>query len=263
MELHDLGRTLLRRWYVLLLCLLLAGAGTWWVWERTPVQFSATANAVLVPPTTAVVDGANPYLFMGSLDQGLSVLLVRMNSQAVVDRVKQAAPDAGYTIIQDPATTGPIMLLTATGPTPGSALDALEAARSQVDPELLKLQEQLKVPRNARITVLSIAQDTTATEQAKDRQRLSIVAACAGLALSFLAVALLDRLFLALGRRRRRRRAGAQEAVAVAPGGVDDDATNESGSTPGEPGKDPEADPERDAGREPESEPAAVGEPRS
>lgn len=217
MYLHEVGGALLRRWYVTIFCLALAAGGTWWVWERTPVSYEASARAVLVPPTTAVVKGANPYLFMGSLDQALSVVLVRMNSEEVVGRVLASAPEAAYTIVQDPATTGPIMLITATGATPEQTVLGLDTARKQVEPQLTQLQDQLKVPKNARITMLSIAQDATATELAKDRQRLAIVAGCAGLALSFLVVALADRAILGVRRRRRARRARRAAEPALAP----------------------------------------------
>src|SRR5690554_2295684 len=101
MFLQDLGRALLRRWYFVLVGLLATAAGVYGIQQYIPITYKAEASVVLVPPKTAVIEGENPYLYMGALDQAMSVLIVRMNSEIISKAIVGEETDLSYALAKD------------------------------------------------------------------------------------------------------------------------------------------------------------------
>ena len=87
MVLSDMLRSLLRRWYIVVLGVILTVAGVYGAYTVTPVTYSATSTVVLLPPEKSVKDGDNPYLYLGGLGQALNVLVITMNSAASQEEV--------------------------------------------------------------------------------------------------------------------------------------------------------------------------------
>lgn len=213
MNLIDLLRSLARRWPVTLAGVLLAAAATTMVYRSTPVTYQLESSVVLLPPEVTVGDDENPYMLLGGLDQALDVLVRAMNAEAIQDEIDAEEPNADYTVQRDATTSGPILVIEVTAPTPGQAASVMDALRGRVPVELEGLQEGLAVAPTSRITSREIAVDTTATEDARDRTRLTIATAGASLVVIIALVAITDRL---VERRRRRRSA--------VPGDADDDS---------------------------------------
>lgn len=206
MFLHDLAVGLLRRWYLVLFGLLVTGVGSYYLFQVVPVTYEATSSVVLVPPATAVIEGENPYLYMGGLDQALSVLTVRMSSPTVADPILHKRSDLNYTIGQDQNTAGPIMLVGAEAGTEEETLKVLGQVVKVIPENLKLLQDQLKIPKNARITAMTIVMDTTAEEVNKKQMRAVLAGGAAGMAITVLGTGLIDRM---ITRRRARRAHGA------------------------------------------------------
>ncbi len=202
MFLQDLGKGLLRRWYMVVLGLGLTLYGAYMVYGVVPLTYKATASIVLVPPATAVVEGENPYLYMGGLDQAMSVLVVKMNSEAISTPLIHKQPGTTYSLDRDISTTGPIMLLTSESTSEAGTLQLLNNVIKVIPENLKTLQDQLKIPDNARITSMNIASDHEAKPQNKDRIRMTLMAVAAGGAATVLLTGLVDRMLMA--RRRRR-----------------------------------------------------------
>lgn len=210
MFLHDLGVGLLRRWYLVLFGLLVTGFGAYSLLQVVPVTYEATSSVVLVPPATAVIEGENPYLYMGGLDQALSVLTVRMSSPTVGDPILKKRPGLNYSVGKDVSTAGPIMLVGADGETEAETLKLLEQVTKVIPENLQLLQDQLNIPKNARITAMNIVTDTSAKEVNKKQMRAVLAAIAGGTAVTILGTGLIDRMVM----RRKEKRARRSEASA-------------------------------------------------
>ncbi|MBV1779209.1 hypothetical protein KRR55_08795 [Paeniglutamicibacter sp. ABSL32-1] len=212
MFLQDLGFALLRRWYFVLFGVLVTVAGVFGIYQVVPVSYQATASLVLVPPQTAVIEGENPYLYMGALDQALSVLVVKMNSAQVSEPILQKDPNLSYALTKDVATTGPIILIESEAPVDTTALSIVNQVLKQVPPNLVEIQDALGVPKDARITAMTIVQNREAEEVTKKQQRMMIAGAAGGLALTVLVTGLMDKLLT----RRKQKRMAKRKVRAVA-----------------------------------------------
>lgn len=213
MFLQDLAHGLLRRWYMVLIGIMLTAAAGLFVFRTVPVTFEATSSLVLIPPVTTVSGGSNPYLYMGGLDQALSVLTVRMNSPVVADPILGKDPELSYAMGKDMTTAGPIMVISAAGDTEARTLNVLNQIVKSVPSNMKILQDQLQIPADTRITVMTIVTDTTAKAVNKKQIRSLLTVIAGGLALTLLLTALFDRAFIRLrkwrtGRRRARSRIG-------------------------------------------------------
>ena len=206
MFLQDLGYALLRRWYLVIVGLAITFVSVLGVQQIIPVSYKAQASVVLVPPQTAVVEGENPYLYMGALDQALSVLIVKMNSPQVEEQILRDVPDLAFSLSKDVTTTGPIILIESEGPTERQALDVVGDLLQQLPPNLVQIQDALGVPPDARIAAMTIVQDEKAEELTKKQLRMMIAVAGAGLAATLLATGWIDQLLTTFKARRRERK---------------------------------------------------------
>ncbi|MGP5220321.1 hypothetical protein [Arthrobacter rhombi] len=202
MFLRDLAYGLLRRWYVVVVGLLATAGLGYYIYQVVPVTYNTTASLVLIPPETAVLEGDNPYLYMGGLEQALSVLLIKVGSSDMNNAVLGEQSSSTYEIYKDQTTTGPIMVVEAVGDTPQESVRVLRSVIAEVPGSLKTMQDELKVPAPSMISVSTIAVDSKATPMEKDRVRLVLVAVAGAGTLTLLTTALLDHLLV---QRRRRR----------------------------------------------------------
>ena len=140
MFLRDLLFSCLRRWYFLLLGLLLTGAGTYYVYLSIEPTYEANASVVLIPPKVAVMTGDNPYLYLGGLDQALGVLQVKVASPEVLDKLTGGREDAEVSIGKDATTSGPIAAIKVSAKDAAGTMQLLDAALKQVPQTLDELQ---------------------------------------------------------------------------------------------------------------------------
>ncbi|MCX6499113.1 MAG: hypothetical protein NTU93_09970 [Arthrobacter sp.] len=206
MFLHDLGKGLLRRWYFVVIGILLTVCGALFVTTVVPPTYKGTARIVLIPPGTLVTSGGNPYLFLGGLEQALSVLGVRLGSGSVGEQVLNGHPGRSYVAEKDPLSPGPIMLITTEAESPESSLRVLDDVLKVVPQNLEGMQDQLNVPASSRITALTIVREDNPKIDTKSQLRAVLGSVAAGGAMTVLLTGSLDRLLSSPRRARRRRR---------------------------------------------------------
>ncbi|MGL3806242.1 hypothetical protein ACSYDW_09115 [Paeniglutamicibacter sp. R2-26] len=204
MIVSDLLKSLLRRWYIVLVGLCVTAGMVFVAYSITPVTYKATATVVLLPPKKSVAEGDNPYLYMGGLGQALNVLVITMNSASTQAEVLNGRDGLGYALEQDTTTTGPIINITTAAPTNTEALDLLGQVVELVPQTLDGLQSQLEVPGNAKIGSMTLAQAHEADTENKRQLQLMAGAGAAGLIGTVLAVAAIDKLLVKRAGKRNR-----------------------------------------------------------
>lgn len=227
MEAKDLARSLLRRWYVLLVGLLLTAAAVVGVARTMPVTYDASSSVLLLPPDSSVGEEGNPYLYLGGLGQAVDVLVMRLNSDTVAQPILDRHPDVTLTVSRDVTTTGPIILVTSSAPDPADGEAAVDEVVAALPAQLADLQSALGVPDGSVITSTPLTEVEDAAPNGKARLRAAIAVLGAGLVLSLLVTSLVDRQLV----ERRRRRAERLAAPATGPvdeGPVDDGPVDEA-----------------------------------
>lgn len=225
MELSEVWKALLRRWYFVLVGIVATVGATYLVTTSVGPTYHVEGSVLLLPPEiaqerdpTAQVQG-NPYLYLGGLTAARDVVVKAVTSRTARDKVDAVAPGAEYEVTPDFDSSGPIFLLKVDAPTKESALAGLNALIASIPPTLRDLQDGLSIESSAFISSRVITSDVAPETVRKGQIRAAIATAAAVSALSVLAIGLLDGLMGG-----RRRRGGADEpehdqqpAVAAAP----------------------------------------------
>lgn len=214
MFLQDLFASLKRRWYFIVVGILITAAVAYFAYGETPVKYQATGSVALVPPPTAVISGDNPFLYMGGLEQALGVLTVKLNSPEVKRPILEQFPDIEYTTTRDPSTNGPIVLVSVTGSTSAETLGALEEVLAAVPANLGVLQDTLKLSQESKMTSMPLSSDEKATVNNSARTRTLLFVAAAGAAATLLLTGQLDKILLRRRSAKASRRGGARSADA-------------------------------------------------
>ncbi len=217
MFLHDLGWGLLRRWYFVVLGVVLTACGAFFLTTVVPPTYQGTARIVLLPPTSLVTADGNPFLFLGGLEQALGVLSVRLSSGAVGDEILQGHPGTAYVVEKDPISPGPILLITTEGESPKSTLKVLDGVLQVVPENLESLQDQLTIPPASRITAMTVVRENEPKIVLKNQLRAVLGGVAVGLSLTVLLTGILDRLLSSRKRVARRRQSSdsRDEPIAV------------------------------------------------
>lgn len=219
MYLRELATTLRRRWYLAIVGLIGTAVLCAATLSLYPATYQAEANIVLLPPTSTVEKGGNPYLQLGNLSQVVDVMIRALNSQSAVQQTVAIAPTGTYEVAPDYTTSGPIFVITAQDVTPEATLATLKAVSDKVAPTLAGLQESLAIAPPSQITSTVLTSDGQPSTVRKTQLRALIVAAAVGLIFSAMLIALIDS-FL----RRRNARRAISPSVIAAPDSVDADA---------------------------------------
>lgn len=181
MRFRETVSSLIRRWYVLLLGLLLTAGLCWVVQEYVPATYEAKASQVLMPPSATVGESGNPYLYLGGMSQALDVLIRHVSASEVTKPVLAAFPDTQYSVQADRNTSGSILVISASGSTPEGTLGVLEAAMDEIPVALKGMQDELAIAEGLRISVRTVVVDEQASKNDQSQSRLMILAAGAGI----------------------------------------------------------------------------------
>lgn len=210
MNLADTLKMLARRWYIVLLGVLLAAGAVIGVWATVPPRFERTATQVLLPGKKSLPqDGQNPYLYLGGLTLAADVVVRAVGSDDVAREIDEQHPGTEIQVSRDPTTAGPVILMTVTSTRDQEAAAVLQQLTQRTALVLNDLQQEERIPVAERMTVVTLTIDTVGV--VRDRTRLVIggVAGLAVVALALLAAALTD----GVARRRQRRRADGAPGV--------------------------------------------------
>ena len=170
-----------RRWYVLMAGLLATAALAAAAFTVIGVSREIQASALLLPPTTSIVDSpdreapGNPLLQLDGMDPALSVLITKMASEEMSDQILSDAPETTYEIDEDPLSQAPIIVMTASGKDAAEAGRVLDRVSKQTPLTLNELQNEAGVPRDARITLLPLVRDVEITAVWGQLLRLEIL----------------------------------------------------------------------------------------
>ena len=190
-----------RRWYVVLVCLVLVSGGAYTLSSRAAPAYQSTATVVLLPPAAVVTAEGNPYLFMGGLDQALSILAVKLNSAEVAQPLTSGGET--YEVVKDPSGAGPLVRITAEAPSAEASEQVRDAVLEQLPIHLRELQARLGVAENSQITAMTIVQSDVPAVSMKEQLRMLLAACAVGLALTAGIVRAVDQWMLARAARRQ------------------------------------------------------------
>jgi hypothetical protein len=202
MDLVAAMRTLRRRWILTTLLLLLTLAATAAIWVKKPGPYQAESMVALIPShQSSVVNGNNPYLSFGGSENIAGDIVLR---QMMAPQTVAALADRGYgesfEIVDDPATSGPILDITVTGSNQAAVESTLQGVTAATQAKLTALQADLK-PTD-RITSMVASQDPSAHLLVSKKARLVVLVLGLGLILTYAIPQIVD---AEITRRRDRR----------------------------------------------------------
>lgn len=210
MELSDTLRALVRRWYVLLLGLLLTAGAGWAVHRAVPTTYQATGSILLMPSPVMVGDAGNPYLYLGGMRDVLDVVIRRSDAEQVREGLLAPYEGSDYEVAPDATTQSPIIVVTAESLSPEDAVALLQAALVTVGSNLDAMQDELTLPEANRIQRRELVVDATATADNSTARQATIATVGAGLLGTLLLTGFVDGRLL---RRRARRTAPRNQAA--------------------------------------------------
>ncbi|MDN3310115.1 hypothetical protein QWJ90_04140 [Microbacterium oryzae] len=203
MYFSDLMRGLLRRWYVIVAGLALAGWGASYVYGETPVRYEAGSTLMLLPPQESIdaYEGDNPYLILGGLGQALAVLNTRLNSQ---EQHELLVPDddADYGVGGDTSSGAAFLAITTQAGTEEDALALVGQVEAAAETQLALMQQELDVEDISTIGMMRITSDIEATELSSERTQLTLAVAAVGVVLSVVLAGAVEGLATARSRRK-------------------------------------------------------------
>ncbi|GFG54418.1 hypothetical protein CQY20_00910 [Mycolicibacterium agri] len=217
MDLFDVGRSCLRRWYLLIPMLLVVG---WYGYSAyssvVPVYYANTVIG-LAPPNSRVeyVDAGVPLPRNGLLDEGGATLIANMTQiglqkQSVVDKVVAAGglPDYYAKMLAVPPgiPQPPLIQVEITSAKQEAVTRTLELVIEEAEDTLKSLQQQAHVPEDQMVHTLLISPPTAPAEVMPSRTKSTLTILIAGSGLAVLVTVLADVLLSHLKSRLQRRR---------------------------------------------------------
>jgi hypothetical protein len=211
MPVPDAIAPLLRRWYVLLVGLLitigLAYAGA----MRAQPTYFTQASVLLIPAKVTIPEGGNLFLYLGGLGQARDVVVRDLGREDVHDDILRRTVEGDFAVSGDPTSSAPMITIRSTAPTASGAEEIRKAVLEALPATVTSMQDRAGAEPNARFKTFVVSDDSPAEADGKARFRMILAAVFVGTSATLLAAAMLD---VALrGRRssRRSRRARAAE----------------------------------------------------
>lgn len=218
-----------RRWYVVLVGLILTVALVWAARSMAPSQYSARGLVLVLPSRDVVGARGNPLLNLGGLELPTQVLVAYYGSEPAKAEIASFAPTATVQVTIETATNGPVMAVDVTDSTAAGTLRVLNHVVDSIPSNLARIQSNVGATGNAAIRSVPLVIDTEALPENGPRTRMVLAAAVLGLALTLVATFAFDGLAL-------RRRTGAEAEELPGETRHDDDRTGElpveEGATP-------------------------------
>ena len=214
LRLQELWATLVRRWYLVVAAVVLtvgAGIGAWHLLGPT---YEAKAAILMVPPGTTIdrktdnsADG-NPFLALGGLSQARDIVIQAVTSQTTFEdlctrkgdtdylqmqaELCKSRPGVKFEVTPDFTSNAPIVLVTVKADTSTNATVALTTMAEEIPTALADLQSEFKLRARALITSMPIVIDEQPMTVHKTQIRAAIAAGGGVMAVSLLAIALID-----------------------------------------------------------------------
>lgn len=171
---------LARRWYVVLLGLLLTAGLAYGATLAAPSEFRSRALILLLPSEQTVGAGGNPFLALDGLEQPASLVAAYFASTAAQEAVSAQSETATFSVALDAEVRGPVILVQVTDETEEQSLATLGYVRDRVPEELRRLQEEVGAPASSIITSMVLTTDAEAVQDNGAVVRLTIAALLLG-----------------------------------------------------------------------------------
>jgi hypothetical protein len=168
-----------RRWYVLVLGLMMTGALAVGATVVTPSAYTARGLVLLLPPTHK---GDNPYLGLENLELPARVLATYFTSQPAQEQIKERSPKAEVAVSIDQSTQGPVIAIDVRDTTARNTLDVLDFVAGEMPVVLNRLQSDVGVRENIAVKSMPLTMDTKAVPDYKSVTRILIAVCLAGIA---------------------------------------------------------------------------------
>lgn len=211
MYLRDFGRALLRRWYLVIVGIVLAGLACFIIWGQVGARYSAENSTLMLPPLSATKGTApkgrdgNPLLYLGGLAQARDVVIGAANAASVEAEHEAQFPSAEYTVAADTLSSGPIIVVRSTASDPDTALASAEFMTNRLQVELDRMQTELEVGKDSKIRLMSLTTGSTPKADNQLRIRAAVIVGAALLLGILFLIGLMDGLVLSRLRRKSTR----------------------------------------------------------
>jgi len=192
MNLTDTLRSIIRRWYLFLLGLLLTAGMSWSMYNYIQPTYEAAGSILLMPAEEIVGDDGNPFLYLGGMSEVVDVLVRRSSSAESVDPLIKQFEGAEIVTTADRTTSSPMVLVEVSALSSDTALDSLKAALTTVTRNLDSMQNEVSVAPSMRISTKELVVDDVATVNNKMQMQIAIVVAAAGVAATLMLTGFID-----------------------------------------------------------------------
>lgn len=199
-------KVLARRWYIVVVGIVLVAAAGLVVLRVVPTQYQASGQMLILLPVaaTGAETPTNPYLNApAGLTTTASLLAGNATTHDAQESIAQAGYDAEYSVSVVPGA-GPLLVVTSTGTSPADVIGARDEVMRRVDAELTSIQEAVSVPAEQLMFTNRSSVTRGADVLPGSKLRALIGVAGAGGVLTLLVAFALDRLLLARRQRRDR-----------------------------------------------------------
>jgi hypothetical protein len=158
MDIMETFRILRRRWILALLMLFIVLGGTATAGLKLPRTYISNSTVVLLASRAASkANGGNPYLsFSSSLPLTADVVRRELMDPRTVQALAQQGDSATYLVAAATDTSGPVLLVTVTGPQKAVVEKTLYGATAEIRVKLYALQAAVTAPNVITIITLSV-----------------------------------------------------------------------------------------------------------
>jgi capsular polysaccharide biosynthesis protein len=192
MDIMETFRILRRRWILALLMLVIVLAGTVAAGLKLPRTYISNSTVVLLASRNASKpNGGNPYLsFNSSLPLTADVVRRELMDPRTVQSLAKQGSSATYLVAAATDTSGPVLLVTVTGPQKAVVEKTLYGVTAEIRSKLYALQTSITAPN--LITVVTLSIDPRPTLSISKLARPLVVLVGLGLILAFAVPLIVD-----------------------------------------------------------------------
>lgn len=224
MDLFDVVRSSIRRWYIVLPLMLVTGWFAYDAYSGAKPLYYANAVVGIAPPSLRIDQSApgEPLRRNGLLDIGGAALIANMTAMGLSDpAVEEGVAAAGgkdyiARIFPTPGTMPqlPLIMIESNEGNPADTTKTLELVIAQADDTMKALQQQARVPEDQMVGPFVVSPPGTPVEGMPSRTRSTIAVFGAGAALSILLGVLVDVVLLRRKARPKKHREAEPETMA-------------------------------------------------
>lgn len=217
MTLRTIWRVIARwKWIVIPGLILALGAGTA-LFLRTPKTYTVEASYLFLSPVADTKGVAsNPFLQLGNgVSQAVDVLAVSLTDGQTVRGFTKKAPKLEYTAARDVSVGAPLMVISVQDVDQKTAAATLASLGTILAERLNALQQQAGAPPTQWITMTQLTDDPKPKIGYSDGIRNGVLGVGAVLLLTFLVVAIAERVRVRWEARRERRAAENEQRAAA------------------------------------------------